>query len=72
VLDYRGRYDSYPGALTGMKPPEFAAWLFAQLGARPGDELVDLYPGSGAISRAWRLYLSMMAIQDASPVAGAA
>lgn len=68
VLDYRGRYDSFPGALTGMKPPEFAAWLFAQLGARPGDELVDLYPGSGAISRAWRLYTSMMATQDASRV----
>ena len=56
VLDYRGRYDSFPGALTGMKPPEFAAWMFAQLGARAGDELVDLYPGSGAIGRAWSLY----------------
>jgi hypothetical protein len=24
VLDYRGRYDSYTGALVGMKPPELA------------------------------------------------
>lgn len=58
LLDYRGRYDSLPDALVGMKPPEFAVWLFRQLGARAGDELVDLYPGSGAIGRAWELYTS--------------
>lgn len=58
VLDYRGRYDAFPGALTGMKPPEFGVWLFRQLGARPGDELADLFPGSGAITRAWDLYTS--------------
>lgn len=58
ALDYRGRYDSFPDALVGMKPPEFAVWMFAQLGARPGDELVDVFPGSGAIGRAWALYAS--------------
>ncbi|MGH2869032.1 MAG: hypothetical protein ACRDNK_15920, partial [Solirubrobacteraceae bacterium] len=58
VLDYRGRYDAFPGAMVGMKPPEFAVWLFAQLGARAGDELADLFPGSGAIGRAWGLYTS--------------
>jgi hypothetical protein len=57
-LDYRGRYDAMPGALVGMKPPEFAVWMFAQLGAQPGDELADLFPGSGAIGRAWELYTS--------------
>jgi hypothetical protein len=55
-LDYRGRYDSFPGALVGMKPPEFAVWLFSLLGAHAGDELDDLFPGSGAIGRAWALY----------------
>lgn len=55
VLDYRGRYDAYPGALVGMKPPEFAAWIFDMLGARPGDGLDDLFPGSGAVARAWRM-----------------
>ncbi|HUR85663.1 MAG TPA: hypothetical protein VMY78_09980 [Solirubrobacteraceae bacterium] len=58
VLDYRGRYDAFPGALVGMKPPEFAVWLFRQLGARAGDELADVFPGSGAIGRAWALYTS--------------
>ena len=57
-LDYRGRYDSFPGALVGMKPPEFAVWMFSLLGAKPGDTLDDLFPGSGAIGRAWDLYTS--------------
>jgi hypothetical protein len=57
-LDYRGRYDAMPGALVGMKPPEFAVWMFSLLGAEPGDELVDLFPGSGTIGRAWALYTS--------------
>ena len=56
ALAYGGRYRRYPGALVGMKPPQFAAWMFVQLGARPGDQLVDLYPGSGAVGGAWRRY----------------
>lgn len=60
VLDARGRFRSYPGALVGMKPPQFGVWLFALLGARPGDELVDLYPGSGAVSHAWHLHASRL------------
>jgi hypothetical protein len=64
-LDYRGRYDAMPGALVGMKPPEFACWMFAQLGAQPGDTLDDLYPGSGVISRAWALYASPVDVGDA-------
>ena len=69
VLDYRGRYDSFPDALVGMKPPEFAVWMFRQLGARAGDELVDVFPGSGAVGRAWALYASCEAsarAEDAS------
>ena len=66
ALAYGGRYRAFPGALTGMKPPQFAVWMFCQLGARPGDELVDLYPGSGAIGEAWRRYTA--AADDASRV----
>jgi hypothetical protein len=39
--------------LTGAKPPVFARWVFDLMGARAGDELVDLFPGTGAISAAW-------------------
>lgn len=70
VLDYRGRYGSFPRALVGMKPPEFAAWLFGMWGVQAGDEFVDLYPGSGAMTRAWGMYTSLDAVatQDASLV----
>jgi len=42
------------GTLPGRKPVAFCAWLFRCLGMIPGDELVDLFPGTGAVGRAWR------------------
>lgn len=56
ALIYRGRFRAFPGALIGMKPPAFSVWLFQMLGARPGDTLIDLFPGSGAVSLAWNRY----------------
>ena len=47
-----------PRRVVGAKPAAFCWWLFDLLGALPGDELVDLFPGSGGIGRAWRLYAS--------------
>lgn len=44
-----------PGHVIGAKPAAFAWWLFELLDAQVGDELVDLFPGSGGISRAWRM-----------------
>lgn len=41
------------GTLPGRKPLAFCAWLFRILGMRPGDELIDLFPGTGIVSRAW-------------------
>ena len=40
--------------LSGAKPEKVCFWVFAFLGLRPGDELVDLFPGSGAVTRAWQ------------------
>lgn len=45
-----------PGRVVGAKPAAFCWWLFDLLGALPGDELVDLFPGSGGVARAWALY----------------
>jgi hypothetical protein len=39
--------------LTGAKPEGFCFWLFDLLGARPSDEFHDLFPGSGAVLKAW-------------------
>ncbi len=65
----RGRFRAFPGALIGMKPPAFAEWMFRQLGASRGDRLDDLFPGSGAIGRAWARYtapeVSLAAERDA-------
>jgi hypothetical protein len=41
------------GDLPGRKPIAFCAWLFGLLGLRRGDELADLFPGTGVVSRAW-------------------
>jgi hypothetical protein len=38
---------------SGAKPERFCYWLFNVLGLRPGDELHDLFPGSGAVMLAW-------------------
>ena len=45
-------------AFIGAKPPAFSRWLFKllRIGAHPDDEFVDLFPGSGAVTRAWRDY----------------
>ncbi len=56
ALVYQGRHRAFPGAIIGMKPPAFAEWMFRLLGAGPGDTLDDLFPGSGAVSEAWRRY----------------
>lgn len=52
------RQRSHPGALIGMKSDVFAEWIFRLLGARQGDTLADIFPGSGIISRAWEEYVS--------------
>jgi len=56
ALVARGQHRAYPGAITGMKSPPFAVWMLRQLGAAPGDLRDDLFPGSGAIGRAWSRY----------------
>jgi len=39
--------------LTGAKPERVCHWLFETLGARPDDDLDDIFPGSGAVTAAW-------------------
>lgn len=42
--------------LSGVKPEAFCFWLFEVLGMERGDDLVDLFPGSGAVTQAWERY----------------
>jgi len=39
--------------LTGVKPEKVCHWAFEMLGAEPEDSLSDLFPGTGAVMRAW-------------------
>ena len=64
--------------VIGAKPAEFCAWLFKLLGATAGDELTDLYPGSGGVGKAWRSFCEASHLEairvaaacgDLSPVA---
>lgn len=48
--------------LTGVKPERFCHWLFAVMGLRRTDELHDLFPGSGAVGRAWEAWTMQLAV----------
>ena len=62
--------DMLPGRVIGAKPAAVYRWIFALLGAVPGDRLDDLFPGSGAVGRAWAAYTggepSLTSASDAS------
>jgi hypothetical protein len=67
VLFWPGRYSSKDGApvsrdhlsepitmrkgLTGAKPERFCRWVLDLMGYVDGDELVDLFPGTGVMGR---------------------
>ena len=42
--------------VIGKKPKTFLFWLFDCIGLQPGDELIDLYPGTRAVSQSWEEY----------------
>jgi len=57
ALIYRARPRATdPRRVIGAKPATFCYWLFDLLGALPGDELVDVFPGSGGVARAFDAY----------------
>lgn len=50
--------------LTGAKPEAVCHWLFEVMGCEHDDELHDLFPGTGAVSRAWESWRSQLRIGD--------
>lgn len=42
--------------LTGAKPEAVCHWAFELAAAHPDDTLDDLFPGTGAVSKAWRTW----------------
>jgi len=56
---WRPQPDTY---VIGQKPERFCVWLFAWLGAQPDDEFVDMFPGSGQVTRAWERWSAQLAL----------
>lgn len=57
VRDYCAVPITLRRGFTGAKPYDFVVWVLDLLGARPEDDITDLFPGSGAVTDAidrWR------------------
>lgn len=52
----------------GRKPRAFSRWIFELLGAGKGDELHDLFPGSGAVTAAWNEWIGEAAELPLGPL----
>ena len=48
--------------LTGAKPEAVCHWAFEMMGACPDDDLCDLFPGTGAVTRAWGTWQKKFAL----------
>jgi hypothetical protein len=66
MRDWKSESITLKRGLTGAKPERLCFWAFEVLGMEPQDELVDLYPGTGAVTRAyekWRAALAEPSVQ---------
>lgn len=48
--------------LCGAKPEKVCHWAFEMVGARPDDDLVDLFPGTGAVTKAWESWKKLFTL----------
>ena len=53
--------------VLGQKPEQFSTWVFRLLGAQAGDEFCDLFPGSGAVTRAWLKFCGQLELPYGRP-----
>lgn len=51
VRDWFSHVITLKKGLTGAKPPAFAHWVMDVLNVQSGDEVVDLFPGTGIVGR---------------------
>lgn len=54
--------------LTGAKPEAVVHWALELAAARPDDELTDLYPGTEAVTRAWKTWQGKFTLPAADVV----
>lgn len=54
--------------LTGAKPEAVCHWAFEVVAAHPDDELHDIFPGTGAVTEAWRTWRGKFTLPDNGPL----
>jgi len=65
MRDYIAEPITLRRGLVGAKPEAVCRWAFEVVGAEPQDQLDDLFPGSGAVSRAWDAWRSQLRLDVA-------
>lgn len=71
VFDWIACHSTKNWSVLGQKPEAFCVWLFEVLNLHPGDELVDLYPGSGSVTRAWEKFQQRMPLLESDDAVSA-
>jgi hypothetical protein len=56
VRDWHAANITLERGLTGAKPASFCVWIFQILNLESADEIVDLFPGTGTVSRTWQSF----------------
>lgn len=56
--------------LTGVKPEPVCHWAFELAAARPDDDLADMFPGTGAVSKAWGTWRGKFMLPEVAPRTG--
>lgn len=54
MRDYFEHSITLQRGLVGVKPEKVCHWLFEIVGAEPADTMDDLFPGTGAVTNAWK------------------
>lgn len=67
IRDWVSEVITLKRGLVGVKPEKFCFWLFKVLNLQMGDKFVDLFPGSGAVTKAWRKYRRALSSVRESP-----
>jgi len=62
MRDWIAESASLRKGLVGAKPERVCMWAFEVLGAKPDDDLIDLFPGTGAVAQAWQRWKKKFAL----------
>ncbi len=66
VRDYISCNITLKRGVSGAKPDIFCFWLFNFVGLTLDDEFTDVFPGSGAVSRAWKKWRNQTTLLGAA------